>query len=68
VVDAYLGGHHDQALEFDADGNPVGETAALAEEVEAALVETLKSGGDLSEPDPATRNAPSTPHEKKDNP
>ncbi len=30
VVDAYLGSHHDQALEFDDNGNPVGETAVLA--------------------------------------
>ena len=50
VVDAYLGGHHDQALEFDDEGNPVGETALLAEQVEAAIEETLQAGGDLSEP------------------
>ena len=36
VVDAYLGAHHDQVLEFDAAGNPVGETADLAAEMEAA--------------------------------
>jgi ABC-type branched-subunit amino acid transport system ATPase component len=35
VVDAYLGAHHDRVLEFDADGNPVGETAALVAEMEA---------------------------------
>jgi branched-chain amino acid transport system ATP-binding protein len=35
VVDAYLGAHHDQVLEFDAEGNPVGETADLAAEMEA---------------------------------
>ncbi|MGH3752041.1 MAG: ABC transporter ATP-binding protein [Pseudonocardiaceae bacterium] len=33
VVDAYLGAHHDQALEFDADGNPVGRTAVLVAEI-----------------------------------
>lgn len=58
VVDAYLGGHHDQALEFDKDGNPVGETAVLAGEVEAALEQTLKAGGDLSEPDPNRKDKP----------
>ncbi|MBY6539044.1 ABC transporter ATP-binding protein [Rhodococcus sp. BP-349] len=52
VVDAYLGSHHDQALEFDADGNPVGATAELAEALEQAEVETLESGGDLSEAEP----------------
>ncbi|MBC3191568.1 ABC transporter ATP-binding protein [Pseudonocardia sp. C8] len=36
VVDAYLGAHHDRLLEFDAEGNPVGETAALVAEMEAA--------------------------------
>ena len=35
VVDAYLGAHHDQVLEFDAEGKPVGETAELAAEMEA---------------------------------
>jgi branched-chain amino acid transport system ATP-binding protein len=68
VVDAYLGGHHDQALEFDADGNPVGETAVLAEQVEAAIEETLQAGGDLSEPETGTRDTPTTAHKKKDNP
>lgn len=38
VVDAYLGAHHDQVLEFDAEGNPVGETAELVEEMEAAEI------------------------------
>ncbi|MEV0948851.1 ABC transporter ATP-binding protein [Rhodococcus sp. NPDC049939] len=51
VVDAYLGAHHDQALQFDDAGNPVGETAVLAEALEAAEAETLESGGDLSEPE-----------------
>eukprot|EP01133_Synstelium_polycarpum_P026223 gene26223-31510_t len=51
VVDAYLGSHHDQALEFDDNGNPVGETAVLAAALAEAEVETLESGGDLSEPD-----------------
>ncbi|GAC01531.1 putative ABC transporter ATP-binding protein [Gordonia namibiensis NBRC 108229] len=50
VVDAYLGGHHDQALEFDDRGQPVGATAVLAERVEAAIEATLEEGGDLSEP------------------
>ncbi|MCK8674502.1 ABC transporter ATP-binding protein [Rhodococcus sp. HM1] len=53
VVDAYLGSHHDQALEFDAEGNPVGATAVLAEALEEAVVATLETGGDLSEPDAA---------------
>lgn len=35
VVDAYLGAHHDQVLEFDTEGNPVGETADLAAEMAA---------------------------------
>lgn len=35
VVDAYLGAHHDRALEFDAEGNPVGETAELVAEMES---------------------------------
>ncbi|MEU6698341.1 ABC transporter ATP-binding protein [Pseudonocardia sp. NPDC046786] len=39
VVDAYLGSHHDQVLEFDADGNPVGETAEIVAEMEAAEAE-----------------------------
>ena len=53
VVDAYLGSHHDQALEFDDEGNPVGATATLAEALEEAVVATLETGGDLSEPDAA---------------
>ena len=36
VVDAYLGGHHDQALEFDDEGNPVGATKVLVAEMAAA--------------------------------
>ena len=51
VVDAYLGSHHDQALEFDADGNPVGATAELAETLKKAEVEELEAGGTLSEPE-----------------
>lgn len=50
VVDAYLGSHHDQALEFDEEGNPVGATAVLAEQIEQAVAETIEAGGDLSEP------------------
>ncbi|GGC69922.1 ABC transporter ATP-binding protein [Hoyosella rhizosphaerae] len=48
VVDAYLGSHHDKPLEFDDDGNPVGETAEMVAEMESELVETLEAGGDLS--------------------
>lgn len=51
VVDAYLGSHHDQALEFDSDGNPVGATADLSEALKQAEVDELQSGGDLSEPE-----------------
>lgn len=51
VVDAYLGSHHDQALEFDDEGNPVGATAELAEKIEQAVAETIEAGGDLSEPE-----------------
>ncbi len=54
VVDAYLGSHHDQALEFDDQGNPVGATAELAEEIEQAVADTIEAGGDLSEPPPAS--------------
>ncbi|MET0453576.1 MAG: ABC transporter ATP-binding protein [Mycobacterium sp.] len=56
VVDAYLGSHHDQALEFDEHGNPTGATAILAEEIEQAVVETIEAGGDLSD---ATVSEPS---------
>ncbi|MGV0792200.1 ABC transporter ATP-binding protein [Mycolicibacterium sp. XJ1819] len=52
VVDAYLGSHHDQVLEFDQSGNPVGATAELAVELERAVAETIEAGGDLSEPIP----------------
>ncbi|SFA61692.1 amino acid/amide ABC transporter ATP-binding protein 1, HAAT family [Rhodococcoides kroppenstedtii] len=52
VVDAYLGSHHDQALEFDENGNPVGATAELAEALEQAEAETLEAGGDLSDAEP----------------
>ncbi|RRQ27688.1 ABC transporter ATP-binding protein [Rhodococcus sp. Eu-32] len=51
VVDAYLGSHHDQALEFDENGDPVGATARLAEALEQAEAEELEAGGDLSEPE-----------------
>ncbi|MET4049294.1 ABC transporter ATP-binding protein [Rhodococcus sp. 1163] len=51
VVDAYLGSHHDQALEFDENGNPVGATAELAEALAQAEAEELEAGGDLSEPE-----------------
>ena len=48
VVDAYLGSHHDQALEFDARGNPVGQTAQLAAEIHSELKAALARGEDLS--------------------
>ena len=48
VVDAYLGSHHDQALEFDAHGNPVGQTAALVAEIHTELEAALQRGEDLS--------------------
>jgi branched-chain amino acid transport system ATP-binding protein len=55
VVDAYLGAHHDQALEFDADGNPVGQTAVLVAEIESELEAAIERGEDLSA-SPATVN------------
>jgi branched-chain amino acid transport system ATP-binding protein len=48
VVDAYLGSHHDQALEFDAQGNPVGQTAAFVTEIHTELEAALQRGEDLS--------------------
>jgi branched-chain amino acid transport system ATP-binding protein len=48
VVDAYLGSHHDQALEFDAQGNPVGQTAVLAAEIHSELEAAIHRGEDLS--------------------
>jgi branched-chain amino acid transport system ATP-binding protein len=54
VVDAYLGAHHDQALEFDEEGNPVGETAALVAEMVAVEVgEASDLGGGAHEPAPS---------------
>jgi ABC-type branched-subunit amino acid transport system ATPase component len=50
VVDAYLGSHHDQALEFDTEGNPVGQTAALVAEIESELEAAIQRGEDLSAP------------------
>jgi branched-chain amino acid transport system ATP-binding protein len=50
VVDAYLGSHHDRALQFDAEGNPVGETAALVAEMESELEAAIERGADLSAP------------------
>ncbi|MGH3872731.1 MAG: ABC transporter ATP-binding protein [Pseudonocardiaceae bacterium] len=50
VVDAYLGAHHDQPLEFDAAGNPVGQTAALVTAIESELEAAVEHGGDLSVP------------------
>ncbi|MDY6999194.1 MAG: ABC transporter ATP-binding protein [Actinomycetota bacterium] len=46
VVDAYLGGHHDQPLEFDEHGNPVGATAELARQIERAVLGEAESEGD----------------------
>ena len=48
VVDAYLGSHHDRALEFDAQGNPVGETAELVAQIESELEAAIERGEDLS--------------------
>src|SRR5581483_777631 len=48
VVDAYLGSHHDQALEFDAEGNPVGQTAQLAAEMHSELEAAIERGKGLS--------------------
>ncbi|MBB3038717.1 ABC transporter ATP-binding protein [Hoyosella altamirensis] len=50
VVDAYLGSHHDKALEFDEHGNPIGETAEMVAEMESDISEVLEAGGDLSDP------------------
>ncbi|MGH3914268.1 MAG: ABC transporter ATP-binding protein [Pseudonocardiaceae bacterium] len=50
VVDAYLGAHHDRALEFDAQGNPVGETATLVAEIESELDAAIERGENLSAP------------------
>lgn len=47
VVDAYLGSHHDQALEFDAEGNPVGKTAQLAAEMHSELEAAIERGKGL---------------------
>ncbi|MCH9666566.1 MAG: ABC transporter ATP-binding protein [Actinomycetia bacterium] len=46
VVDAYLGSHHDQALEFDENGNPVGATAELAEHIEQAVIAEIGNDGE----------------------
>ncbi len=46
VVDAYLGAHHDQALEFDAEGNPVGQTAVLVAEIEDEREAAVARGED----------------------
>jgi ABC-type branched-subunit amino acid transport system ATPase component len=48
VVDAYLGSHNDQALEFDAEGNPVGQTAQLAAEMHSELEAAIERGKGLS--------------------
>ena len=54
VVDAYLGAHHDRALEFDSEGNPVGETAELVAEMEN--VELAETSGPPSPSVPAARD------------
>jgi ABC-type branched-subunit amino acid transport system ATPase component len=48
VVDAYLGTHHDTALQFDEHGNPVGETAAMVAAMEDELAEAIQRGESLS--------------------
>ncbi len=53
VVDAYLGAHHDRALEFDTEGNPVGETAELVAEMEN--VELAEQSGASGPPGPTAR-------------
>ena len=64
VVDAYLGSHHDQALEFDDEGNPVGATAELAEVLAEAEAQVLESGADLSDPDAVRPTDPPASQEK----
>ncbi|MGB3351246.1 MAG: ABC transporter ATP-binding protein [Mycobacterium sp.] len=46
VVDAYLGSHHDQTLEFDENGNPVGATAELAQQLEQAVLQEIDDDGE----------------------
>jgi branched-chain amino acid transport system ATP-binding protein len=48
VVDAYLGAHHDQALEFDAQGNPVGQTAALVAGIKNEPEAVIEHAKDLT--------------------
>lgn len=50
VVDAYLGSHHDKALEFDEHGNPIGETAKIVAEMESEMTAAIEAGEGLSEP------------------
>jgi len=45
VVDAYLGSHHDQPLEFDEHGNPAGATAQLARQIEQAARAEIEGEG-----------------------
>lgn len=47
VVDAYLGSHHDQPLEFDEHGNPVGATAKLAKQIEQAVRAEIEDDGQM---------------------
>ena len=48
--EGHVGGrlHYDQALEFDAQGNPVGQTAVLAAEIHSELEAAIHRGEDLS--------------------
>jgi neutral amino acid transport system ATP-binding protein len=55
VVDAYLGAHHDRALEFDEHGNPIGETAELVAEMDAELDAAISAHRDLSAVDEGAR-------------
>ena len=63
VVDAYLGSHHDRALEFDAEGNPVGHTAALVAEMHSELDAAIERGESLSRPTADQTMRPS-PHQE----
>ena len=55
VVDAYLGAHHDRALEFDEYGNPIGETAELVAQMDAELDAAISAHRDLSAVDEGAR-------------
>ncbi len=57
VVDAYLGAHHDRALEFDELGNPIGATAELVAEMDAELGAAISAHRDLSAVDESARRS-----------